>query len=190
MEVNQFKAMPQACGLQHFARGDETCGIETELRVLAPARRPFARAFAVKADANADVRFHADFLCRADRLLKLFEFLGNDDHLFAELAAKQRDADEGRVFVAIANDETFGVLVHRQRSDQFRLASGFETEVKLLTGIDNFFDNFAQLIDLDRKNAAIFIFVAKFRDRVVECAINSFDTVAEQILKSDDQRET
>src|SRR6266481_4785710 len=164
--------MPQACGLQHFAR------------------RPFARAFAVKADANADVRFHADFLCSADRLLKLFEFLGNDDHLLAELAAKQRDADEGRVFVAIANDETFGVLVHRQRSNQFRLASSFETEMKLLTGIDNFFDNFAQLIDLDRKNAAIFIFVAKLRDRILERAINRFDTVAEQILKSDDERET
>src|SRR5438477_450040 len=176
--------------MMRYDRGDETCGIETELRVLAPARRPFTRALAVKTDANADVRFHADFLCRTDRLLKLFEFLGNDDHLLAELAAKQRDPDEGRVFVAIANDETFGVLVHRQRSDQFRLASGFETEVNLLTGIDNFFDNFAQLIDLDRKNAAIFIFVAKFRDRVVECAINSFDTVAEQILKSDDQRET
>src|SRR5438105_14368624 len=182
--------MPQACGLQHLAPGDMTCGIESELPVLAPPRRPFARAFAVKSDANADVRFHADFLCRADRLLKLFEFLGNDDHLFAELAAKQRDADEGRVFVAIANDETFGVLVHRQRSDQFRLASGFETEVKLLTGIDNFYDNFAQLSDLERKNVAVVIAVPKFRDRVVECAINSFDTVAEQILKSDDQRET
>src|SRR6267378_6889024 len=132
--------MRQACGLQHFARGDETCGIETELRVLAPTRRPFARAFAVKADPNADVWFHADFLCRADRLLKLFEFFGNNDHLLVELATKERDADEGRVFIAITNDETFGILVHCERSDQFRLASGFKTEVKLLTGIDNFFD--------------------------------------------------
>src|SRR5580704_3635002 len=181
--------MRQACGLQHFARSDETCGIETELRVLATAWRPFARAFAVKADANADVRFHADFLCCADRLLKLFELFGNDDHLLAELATKQRDTDERRVFIAIANDETFGVLVHCQRSDQFRLASGFETEVKLLTGIDNFFDNFAQLVDLDRKNAAIYIFVAKLRDRVLESAINRFDPMAEQILKADDERE-
>jgi hypothetical protein len=182
--------MCQACGLEHFARGDETCGIETELRVLAPARRPFARAFAVKADANADMRFHADFLCRADRLLELFELFGNDDHLFSELATQQRDTDERRVLIAIANDETFRVLVHCQRGDQFRLAPGFETEVKLLTGIDNFFDNFAQLIDLDRKNSAIFIFVAKLRDRVLECAINRFDTVAKQILKSDHERET
>src|SRR4030095_4725196 len=107
-----------------------------------------------------------------------------------ELATKQRDTDECRVFIAIANDETFSVLMHRKRGDQFRLASCFETKVKLLTGIDNFFDYFAQLIDLDRKNAAIFIFIAKLRYRVSECAVNRFDTVAEQILKSDDERET
>ena len=81
--------MRQARGLQHLARGDETCGIETELRVLAPARRPFARAFAVKTDANADVRLHANFLCGADRLLEFFEFLDDDDDLLAELATKQ-----------------------------------------------------------------------------------------------------
>ena len=103
--MDELETMREAGGLQHFAGGNETCRIETELRVLAATRRPFARAFAVKAHANADVRFHADFLCRADCLLELFEFLGNDDDLLAELATEQRDADERRVLVAIANDE-------------------------------------------------------------------------------------
>ncbi len=35
------------------------------------------------------------------------------------------------------------------------LLPGLQTEMKLLTGIDDFFDDLAQLIDLDRKNAAI-----------------------------------
>src|SRR5262249_25511076 len=105
--------MREACGLQHFARGNETGGIEAELRVLAATRRPFSRAFAVETHANADVRFHADFLCRADRLFQLLELFGNDDYLLSELATEQRDANECRVFVAIANDQTFGVLVHR-----------------------------------------------------------------------------
>src|SRR4029453_3816766 len=161
--MDEFETMRETCGLQHLARGDETCGIQTKLCVLSPAWRPFAGALAVKTDANADVRFHADFLCRADRLLKLFKFFGDDHDFLVELATKQRDTDECRVFIAIANDETFSVLMHRKRGDQFRLASCFETKVKLLTGIDNFFDYFAQLIDLDRKNAAIFIFVAKLR---------------------------
>ena len=188
--MNEFETMREAGRLQHFARGNETCGVETELRVLAAARRPFASAFAVKTHANSDVRFHADFLCCADCLLELFEFLGNDDHLLAELATEQRDADERRVFVAIANDETFGILVHRQCGDQFRLASGFETKMKLLAGIDNFFNDFAQLINLDRKNTAILILVTELRYRLLKCAVYRFDTVTEQILKSDDQRET
>ena len=81
----------------------------------------------------------------------------------AELAAEQRDADERAVLVAVANDETFGILVHRQRGDQFRFAAGFETEMKLLAGIDDFFDHLAQLIDLDRENAAILVLVTELR---------------------------
>ena len=188
--MNELKTMREAGRLQHFARGDETCCIETELRVLAATRRPFSGAFAVKAHANSDVRFHADFLRRANRLLELFEFLGNDDDLLTELATEQRDADERSVFVAIANDQTLGILVHRQRGDQFRFASGFETKMKLLTGIDNFFNDFAQLINLDRKNTAILILVTELRYRLLKCAVYRFDTVTEQILKSDDQRKT
>src|SRR6266508_1292214 len=182
--------MREASRLQHFARGNETCCIETELRVLAATRRPFSRAFAVKTHPNSDVRFHADFLCCADCLLQLFEFLGNDDYLFTELATEQRDADKRCVFVAIANNETLGILVHRQRGDQFRLTSGFETKMKLLTGIDNFFNDFAQLINLDRKNTAILILITELGYRLLKCAVYRFDTMPEQILKSDDQRET
>src|SRR5206468_4544134 len=114
VEMDEFKTMREASRLQHFARGNETCRIETELRVLAATRRPFPSAFAVKTNANSDVRFHADFLCRADCLLELFEFLGNDDHFLTELTTEQRDADKRSVFIAIANNEAFGILVHRQ----------------------------------------------------------------------------
>ena len=72
------------------------------------------------------------------------------------------------ILVAVADDETFGVLVHRKRGDQFRLASGFESKMKLFAGIDDFFDDFAQLIDLDRKNAAILILVTELSDRALE----------------------
>src|SRR5206468_1289742 len=166
VEMDEFKTVPEASRLQHFARGNETCCIETELRVLAATRCPFSRAFAVKTHANSDVRFHPDFFCCTDCLLELFEFLGNDDHLLTELTTQQRDADEGCVFVAIANNETLGILVHRQRGDQFRLTSGFETKMKLLTGIDNFFNDFAQLINLDRKNTAILILVPELCHRL------------------------
>src|SRR5215475_6895824 len=163
--MDEFETMREACGLQHFTCGNEACRIETEFCVFAAARRPFARAFTVKTHANANMGLHADFFRRADRLLQLFELLSNDDYLLIELAAKQRDTDKSRVFVTIANDETLGVLMHRQRGNQFGLASSFKTKMKLLTSIDNFFDDLAQLIDLDRKNSAILVLVAEFSHR-------------------------
>ena len=36
--MEQLEAMRQSRGFQHFARGDEAGGIESELRVLAAAR--------------------------------------------------------------------------------------------------------------------------------------------------------
>ena len=94
---------------------------------------------------------------RANRLLELLEFFDHDDDRLAELAAEQRDANEGAILVAVADDEALRVLVHRERGDQFRFAARFESEMKLLAGVDDFFDHFAQLIDLDRENAAIMI---------------------------------
>ena len=49
--------------------------------------------------------------------------------------------------------------------------------MKLLTGIDNFFDDLAQLIDLDWKNAAILILVTKLRHRLFKCTVYRFDAV-------------
>ena len=98
-------------------------------------------------------------------MLEFLEFFDDDDDRFAQLAAEQGDADEGAILVAVANDEALRVLVHRQRGDQFRLAARFETEMKLLAGVDDLFDHFAQLIDLDRKNAAILVAITEFLHR-------------------------
>src|SRR5262249_29701351 len=122
VKMDELEAMREACGLQHFARRDETRGIETKFRILTTAWRPFARALTVKTYANSDVRLDADFFCRPNRLLQFFQFFGNDDHLLAELATKQRDPDERSILVTVANDQTLCVLMHRQRRNQLRLA--------------------------------------------------------------------
>ena len=92
--MDELEAMREPRRLQHLARSDQIRRVEAELRVLAAARRPFARAFAVQAHANADLRLDADLLRRADGLLKLLELLDHDDDRLAEFAAEQRDADE------------------------------------------------------------------------------------------------
>ncbi len=189
VEMNELEAMRESRRFQHLARGHEAGGIETKLRVLAAAGRPFARALAVQAHANADVRLDADFLRSADRLLEFLELLDHDDNGLAELAAEQSDADESAVLVAVADDEALGVLVHRERGDQFRFAAGFESEMKFLAGFDDLFDHFPQLVDLDRKNSAVMVLVTEFRHRVLKRAVDRLDAVTQQVLKPDDERE-
>ena len=80
--------------------------------------------------------------------------------------------------------------MHGERRDEFRFASGLETEMKLLAGIDNFFDDFAQLIDLDRENAAIRTAIVELVHRRLKRAINRFNAMTQQILETNDERKT
>ena len=76
-----------------------------------------------------------------------------------------RGANEVAVLVAVADDEALGVLVHRESGEQLRFAARFETEMKLRAGVDDLFDHFAQLIDLDRKDAAIIVAITELLHR-------------------------
>src|SRR5436190_12747346 len=53
----------------------------------------------------------------------------------------------------------------------------------LLPGVDDFFNNLAQLIYFDRENAAITALIAKFGDRSLKSAVNGFNPMTEQILE-------
>src|SRR5438874_5020991 len=174
--------------LQYLAGGDEVGRVETELRVFAAAGRPFARTLAVQPETNADVRFDPHFFRGADCLFEFLEFFDNNDDRFAKLASEQRDPNKGAIFVTITDDEALRILVHGERGDQLRLTPGFQAEMKLLAGIDNFFDYFAQLIDLDRNNSAVTIAITKFGDRIFKSAIDRFDAVSQEVLKPNDER--
>ncbi len=126
----------------------------------------------------------------AQRLFKLLELLDDDDDRLAEPAAEHRGPDEGAVLVAVADDEALGVLVHRERGDQLRFAARFETEMKLRAGVDDLFDHFAQLVDLDRKDAAILVAITELLHRGLKGAVDRLDPVAQQVLKPDDERKT
>src|SRR5437870_10376492 len=180
--------MCQARLFQHLTGGDETGCVETEFGIFAAARRPFARAFAIQASTNTDERFDADLVRNANGLLEFFQLFGNNDDRFAKFPTEKCNANESWIFVAVADDQALRILLHRERGDQFRFAARFEAKVKLLACVDDFFDHFAQLIDLDRKNAAIFVLITELRHRRPKDTINRFDAVPQQILKSDYER--
>ena len=176
--------------LEHFARRNQVRRAQAELRVFAAARRPFPGAFAVQPHPDADVRLDAHLLCDPQRLLKFLEFLDDDDDRLAETTSEHGGADEGAILVAVANDKALGVLVHRERGDQLRFAARFETEMKLRAGVDDLFDHFAQLIHLDRKDAAILVAITELLHRGLKGAVDRLDPVAQQVLEPDDERKT
>src|SRR5438132_3640540 len=172
MKMNEPETMGEIGRFQHLAGRDQPGSVEAELRVLASARRPFARPSTVKANADPDVRLDPDFLRGANRMLQFFQLLDHNDDRLAELAAEQRDSNVSGILVAIANDEAFRVLMHGKRGHKFWFAARLETKMKLLAGIDNLFDYFAQRLDFDRKYAAILTRVTELGDSRSECAID------------------
>src|SRR4029077_3212670 len=75
-----------------------------------------------------------------------------------------------------------------QTGEDLRLGSDLQTVVERPAGIEDLFHDFAKLIDLDRKHAAIRTPIAVLGDRTVERAVEDFDAVAQQILKSNQDR--
>ena len=62
--------------------------------------------------------------------------------------------------------------MHRERGNEFGFAPGFKSEVKLLASIDNLFDDFAQLINFNRKDTAILAAIAELADRSLKREID------------------
>ena len=94
-----------------------------------------------------------------------------------------------RVLVAVANDQAAHLVLQRQSGEQFRLAADFQAEVERLARVENFLHHFAQLVHLDRKHAAIFALIIKFRDGIAKGQVDGLDAVAQNVLKPDEQRE-
>ena len=78
--------------------------------------------------------------------------------------------------------------MQRESGEQFRLAADFEAEVERLARVENFFHDFAKLVHLDRKHAAINSLIIEFRDRISERLVNGLDAMTQNILKPDQHR--
>jgi hypothetical protein len=145
---------------------------------------PFGR----QPHAHADHRLDADFFRHGENLEELFEFLDDEDHLLPELAPEQRVLHEGRVLVAVANDQRFRVVVHRERREQFRFAARFDAEVIRAARVHDLLHDLAQLVHLDWKDAAIAVAILVLIDRRLEGFVDRLDAMPQQVLKAQHHR--
>jgi hypothetical protein len=80
------------------------------------------------------------------------------------------------------------VILQRQAGEQFRLAAHFQAEIERLARVQDFLHHFAELVDLDRKHAAILALVIEFRDGIAKRQVDGLDAVPQNVLKPDEQR--
>jgi hypothetical protein len=90
---------------QRITRRDEIRGAQSELRVLAAAERPLARALRREAYAHSNPRLDARLARHREDVVQLLDFLNDEDHALSEPRAEQRVLDKGGVLVAVADDE-------------------------------------------------------------------------------------
>ena len=189
MKVKQLEAMTETLGLHHLRGREQFRSAEAELRVLAAALRPLARAFGVQPGADADERFHADLFGNREYVAKFFQLLHDHDDALAELDAEQRHPDEAGVLVAVADDQAAHLVLQGETGEQLRLAADFETEVELLARVEDLLHDFAQLVHFDRKHAAILALKIELLDRRAEGEVDGLDPMAKDVLETNQQRE-
>ena len=189
VEVHQLEAILHLVGAQQLGRLHHLRGGKAELCVLAAARAPLAGAFRQEPDAHADDWLHAELLGDLDDRAQFLDLLHHHDDSLAQLAAEQRHPDVELVLVAVADDERFGIAMNGQRGEEFRLAADLDAEVEGRAGILDFLHHLAQLVDLDREDAAVGRLVLRVGDRGVEFVVEHVHAVPQQILETEQQRE-
>ncbi len=188
VEVQQLEGRAHPRVL-HDLRGDQDLRRgEAELGVLAPGLGPLARALGHEAHAQADHRIDAHVLGDAGDGPDLGELLGDEDDLLAELAPEQRGADEVVVLVAVADDERLVVGVHREAREDLGLAADLDAVVVGPPRIEDLLHHLAELVDLDREDAAVHAAELVLGDGLEEGLVEGAHPVVEQILEADQQR--
>ena len=78
--------------------------------------------------------------------------------------------------------------MHGQRDHQLGLGTGFEAVIVVLAGREDLFDDFAELIDLDREDTAVGALVALLLDGAHEDVVELDHPMSQQVLEADDHR--
>ena len=185
--VEHAQAAEVAGFLQMVDHSDDLGRAEAEDRLVAGAFRPVAGAAGREADADAEVRQHAELARALEHEVELAGHFKHQHHPESHLLGVEGEVDELLVLVAVADDVGLGVVHVSQRGDQLGLGAGLETVVVLLAELRDLLDDLALLVDLDRIDAAVFALVALFLDGLGEGLVDLGDAMAEGVLQADDE---
>ena len=188
MEVNEAKRVLHLRLSEATGDLDDLRSRQAELSVLAGTVGPLAFAGGGELDAQADVGLDAHASGDADDRVDLGELFDDDDGLLTEAAAHQGELDVFLVLVTVADQECLAVLEEGEGDDELRLRTSFEAEIIFFTCVEDLFDHFAELVDLDREDASVATVVVLFLDGAAEGFVDLRHAVAEQVLDANRER--
>ena len=171
--------------LQRLERAHRFGDGEAELRAVAAGGFPAPGPAAGELHAHADHRPHTHALGMLDDQIELGVLLDHRDDLPPDLLGEHRHLDVFVIFEAVADDRRL-VVGERHHGQQFRLRAGFQAEVVRPAEFEDFFDDLALLVDLDRINAAIVALVAVLLDGVLKCAVNFAQAMLQDFAEADE----
>ena len=116
------------------------------------------------------------------------ESVDDDDGRSTQALREQSRFHVGAILVSIADDQGTGRIEQGEGDQQFGLAAGFESHLLWSAELDQFFDDVALLIDLDRVDASKGPPVVDLLDRLAEAATQSPHAAVEDVVEADQQR--
>ena len=119
---------------------------------------------------------------------ELLELLDDHDDLLAKLDALECELDEGGVLVAVANNEGAGLVLKGHAGEELRLAPDLKPEGIRAPSLEDFLHHLAELVDLDREDAAVSPTVAILGNGGAKGLVEGDDAVAEDVLEADEER--
>ena len=188
MEMYQSEAVAhillveQVQGFQKFGTG------EPELRGIAAALLPLARAAGGQLDADADVRANPYLLGFASYEIQFIGLLHHNENLLAHLLCQQSQFDVRLVLIAVADDDRVALALYGNDGMQFRLRTCLHTEVELTTMRDNLLDHRLHLVDLDGIDHIVLAFVVVLLGSLLKTAPSLLDTVVEDVREAQEHR--
>ena len=106
----------------------------------------------------------------------------------AEAAGQDCGFDVALVFVAVADQEGFGVFDQREGNQQFGFAAGFEAEVPALAALHQLFHHVALLVAFHREHPLVGAAVAVVLHGPPKGPMQALEPVFEDVVEAEQER--
>ena len=189
MEVQQAQIGEQVVLPQPLHCGQQFGNGEAEFGLVADGAAPAPCAAAGELGPHTDVGRCSQAFARFDNPVDFVRLFNHHHRLPSKTSRQDRCLDVEPILVAVADQQRLGVVQQRESDQQFRFASCFQTEVPALAAAHQLLHHVALLVALHREDALVPAGVAVLRDGAFKGGVEPLQTVFEDVVEANQQRQ-